>query len=164
MRPPPILALRVSLLPLARRRWGRSLWPWKPGSSGHDGTCGSECRLSDRILRTCLNPPIFAGRSPDGVALPADRPCCDRQFARPRKGDALFHCDDAFTFLALQLLQSLVDLAGLERTVNILRLWFAHLKLPPALFAARPATWSWSVQKLYIIFRRPCTSFPGPGK
>jgi len=164
LRPPPIPALPFSLLPLSRCRWGRSPLLLSPGFSGRDGTCGSECRLSDRILRTCLNPPIFAGRVHDGFTLPAGRSCCDRQSTQARQGVGRSHCDNAFTFLALRLLQSLADLAALERIVSVLRLCFAHLKPPPALFAARPATWSWSVRKLCTIFRRSCTSFPGPGK
>jgi len=100
-RPPQVLLPAFFPCPLSQCRWGRSLCPWNQDSSVRDGTCGSECRLSDRILRTCLNPPIFAGRVPDGFALPADRSCCDRQSAQARPNEVLSHCDDALAFLAL---------------------------------------------------------------
>jgi len=53
LRPPPILALPVSLLPLARCRWGHSPLFLNPDFSGRGGTCGSGHPSSGRILQAC---------------------------------------------------------------------------------------------------------------
>jgi len=66
MRPPPVLRPAFHHWFLSRRRWGRSPSLLKPDSSGRGGTCGSECRPSDRIPRACLDPPNSPRRVPDG--------------------------------------------------------------------------------------------------